>query len=374
MKTRRFFGVSSPLSLRLSATVTLFIVSSLVLLEWLTRGFETGAQQGVLALYLVFAFVGGVGLAWALDLLVTKPLGQVVGHVRTAAQHGWTQPTPIPRVRGEIGELARALEDLRQRMIEKQTALNRLNEVLEDRVAERTSELQSAQAQLVHAAKMAGIGKLGAGVAHEVNNPNAIILSRAGWLLSIADEEGLDPDVIDDLEIIRGQSRRIAEITGNLLKFGRLSSSSRAPLDLGLVIELVVGLLERSALRSGVTLSTQVEADAGAFGCRSEIEQVVFNLVQNAIDASPSGGVVCLVASPGCIQVADHGAGIPPDVLPRIFEPFYTTKGIGQGTGLGLSVSYGIVTDHGGNISAESPGPEGLGTLFTVELPQEPPQ
>lgn len=371
---RRVPGVSSPLSLRLSATVTLFIVGSLLLVEWLTRGFDTGAQQGILALYMVFAFVGGVGLAFALDVLVTRPLGQVVGHVRNATLEGWTLETPIPRGKGEIAELAVALEDLRLRVEEKQTALNQLNEQLEDRVAQRTAELQAAQAQLVHAAKMAGIGQLGAGVAHEVNNPNGIILSRAGYLLSVADEEGLDPDVIEDLEVIESQARRIADITGGLLKFGRRSNTARGALDLTRVAELIIELLARSAERSGVALSLEVAAGPLAHGSRSELEQVIFNLVKNAIEASEAGGEVRVEARPSAIRVIDQGSGIPPDVLPRIFEPFYTSKPVGAGTGLGLSVSYGIVADHGGAIQAESPGPEGCGTVFSVQLPEEPNQ
>jgi signal transduction histidine kinase len=365
-------GVTSPLSLRLSAAVTLFIVGSLLMLEWVTRGFDTGAQQGVLAIYFVFALIGGVGLAFSLDLLVTRPLGQVVGHVRRATRDGWTQPTPIPRGRGEIAELAVALEDLRLRVVEKQAALNELNEELEDRVALRTEELQSAQSQLVHAAKMAGVGQLGAGVAHEVNNPNGIILSRAGYLLSVADEEGLDPDVIEDLEIIESQSRRIAEVTGNLLKFGRRGAGVRATVDLTQLARLIAGLLSRPAQRAGVHLVIEAESDARAHGSHSELEQVVFNLVKNAIDASEQGGTVTVSTRPGAVQVTDEGSGVPDEVLPRIFEPFFTTKPVGSGTGLGLSVSYGIVTDHGGTIDATSPGPSGCGTVFTVTLPQEP--
>ncbi len=372
MLRRLLPGVTSPLSLRLSAAVTLFIVGSLLMLEWVTRGFETGAQQGVLALYFFFALLGGTGLAFFLDLLVTKPLGRVVGHVRTATREGWTQPTPIPPGRGEIGELATALEDLRLRVVEKQAALNQLNEELEDRVARRNAELQATQEQLVHAAKMAGVGQLSAGVAHEVNNPNGIILSRAGYLLSVADEEGLDPDVIEDLEIIEGQARRIAEVTGNLLKFGRRSPSTRTALDLSQIAGLIAELLARSAEHKGVALIVEPAQGARAHGSRTELEQVVFNLVKNALDACEPGGTVTVSARPGCLEVVDDGAGVPADLLPRIFEPFFTTKPVGSGTGLGLSVSYGIVTDHGGTIDVYSPGPSGRGTVFIVRLPQEP--
>ena len=372
MALRRLLpGVTSQLSLRLSAAVTLFIVGSLLMLEWVTRVLDTGAQQGILALYLVFALIGGVGLAFFLDVLVTRPLGQVVRHVRTATRYGWTRPTPIPRGRGEIAELAAALEDLRLRVEEKQVALNELNEELELRVVRRTQELQRAQSQLVHAAKMAGIGQLGAGVAHEVNNPNGIILSRAGYLLSVADEEGLDPDVIEDLEIIQSQSRRIADVTGNLLKFGRRGVGARAALDLSAIANLIAELLAPSAQRAGVELLIEAEPGARAYGCQGELEQVVFNLVKNAIDACAEGRSVTVSTAPGLLQVVDEGIGVPAEVLPRVFEPFYTTKPVGSGTGLGLSVSYGIVTDHGGTIDVASPGPSGRGTVFTVTLPQE---
>ena len=250
-------------------------------------------------------------------------------------------------------------------------ALNELNEELELRVVRRTQELQRAQSQLVHAAKMAGIGQLGAGVAHEVNNPNGIILSRAGYLLSVADEEGLDPDVIEDLEIIQSQSRRIADVTGNLLKFGRRGVGARAALDLSVIANLIAELLAPSAQRAGVELLIEAEPGARAYGCQGELEQVVFNLVKNAIDACAEGRSVTVSTAPGLLQVVDEGIGVPAEVLPRVFEPFYTTKPVGSGTGLGLSVSYGIVTDHGGTIDVASPGPSGRGTVFTVTLPQE---
>ncbi len=354
--------------------MTLFIVGSLLLVEWLTRGFETGVQQGILALWFVAALLGGVGLAWALDLLVTRPLGQVVRHVRIATEEGWDRPTPIPSVEGEIAELARALEDLRVAVREKEDALGLLNEELEDRVVQRTEELQEAQAQLVHAAKMAGVGQLGAGVAHEVNNPTGIILSRVGYLLSVADEEGLDPDVIEDLETVEGQARRIAAITGNLLKFGRRGSAERGIVDLGDVCTLIRDLLGPSALRAGVDLVLDIQGVAPAFGAQGELEQVVFNLVKNGVEASEQGGKVWLVARAGQVQVIDDGAGMKPEHLDRIFEPFFTTKKVGSGTGLGLSVSYGIVTAHGGTIRARSPGPSGRGSVFTVELPVEDPE
>ncbi len=354
--------------------MTLFIVGSLLCVEWLTRGFETGIQQGILAVWFVCALVGGLGLAWALDLLVTRPLGTVVRHVRTAAEEGWTRSTPIPAVEGEIAELARALEDLRVAVVEKEEALGLLNEELEDRVVQRTEELEEAQAQLVRAAKMAGVGQLGAGVAHEVNNPTGIILSRAGYLLSVADEEGLDPDVIDDLETIEDQARRIAEITGNLLKFGRRGSGARQQLDLGDVATLIRDLLARSAERAGVEIVLDIQGAAPAFGAHGELEQVVFNLVKNAIEATEPGGHVWLVARPGKVQVVDEGIGMEPREVDHVFEPFFTTKKVGSGTGLGLSVSYGIVTAHGGTIQARSPGPSGRGSVFTVDLPTEDPE
>lgn len=359
-------GVGYRLALKLSAVVVLFVVASLFVVERITRGGEVSYQQGQLFLYLASAGVGGILFAGVLDLLVTRPVMRLLAQVRVAAKTGWAAPLEI-RGGDEIAELGDALEALRGAVVAQRGELEALNADLERRVQERTRQLEAAQNQLIQAEKMASLGQLAAGVAHEVNNPNGVVLSRAGYLLSVADEEGLDPDVIDDLQVIEDQAKRVARIAGSLLQFARPGARSSAPVALATVAELTCQVLGHTAKKAQVTLTVEVGDRVCVDGDRGRLEQVVFNLVINAIHATPPGGAITVRAAGGRLEVEDTGVGIPEDQVSRIFDPFFTTKEPGEGTGLGLSVTYGIVHEHGGTIRAVS-GP-GRGTLMVVELP-----
>ena len=357
------------LSLKLSAVVVITIVASMVLVDRLVISPDRAAEKALLAVYTGAALAGGLAFGGALDLLVTRPLISLLGQVRRAAATSWDRPLKAPRGGDEIEELGHALEDLRQTVVRQRTALGELNSALEDRVEQRTLELRQAQEQLVQAEKLAGIGRLAAGIAHEVNNPTGIVISRAGYLLSVADEEGLDPDVIEDIQVIHDQARRVATIAGDLLKFGRRSAMTTERVDLAKVAELSASVLGPMAHQRGVTLLVAAPEPCMVPGNRDKLEQVVFNLAKNAIQATPAGGNVSLEVGPRSLTVADTGSGIDPDDLPRIFDPFFTTKAVGEGTGLGLSVVYGIVQEHGGHIAAEST--PGEGTRMVVSFPEE---
>lgn len=355
----------SRLALRLSALLTLAIVASTLVVDLLTRSFRLEYQQGYIALYVLLAGLGGFIFAAVLDRLIIWPLSGVVLQVRAASATGWREP--IRSTGGaEIAELSEALEALRRSVHEQRQDLERLNAELEDRVAERTRQLTESHAQFLRAARMAGLGELAAGVAHEVNNPTGIILSRAGYLLSVADEEGLDPDVIEDLHVIEHQARRVAGITGALLQFGRKRALERGPVPLREVLELTAALLSPLARQRSITLS-QGPGDPVVQGERAPIEQVAFNLVRNALDASPDGGTVRLELLPDGFAVQDEGPGVPEALRERVFEPFFTTKE--GGTGLGLSVAWGIVAEHGGSLSL---APSPVGCRMEVHLPGEP--
>jgi signal transduction histidine kinase len=326
-----------------------------------------GQQKGLVLLFAVFAFVGGLAIAYTLDLLITRPVGRMVDQVRLAAERGWGEPITVPPWRAELTELGGALEELRAAVRSKEEALSVLNSQLEERVRIRGEELEAAQVQLVEAAKLAGLGQMASGVAHEVNNPTGIILSRVGYLLSIADEEGLDPDIIEDLSVVEHQARRVARITQDLLNFGRETGQDYSEVSLSEVVDLTLSLLGPVSKKTDVLLTANLDGSAVAWGNRDQLEQVVFNLVKNALEASAPGGEVVVTTRPGEIVVEDGGDGIPADEISRIFEPFFTRKPVGEGTGLGLSVSYGIVTRHGGRIEVDSE--EGAGTTMTVSLP-----
>lgn len=361
------------ISLKISAMVSLMIVGEMVLLSWLLDALGSEYRTA-----LILAFVGGtlaVGfvLAAALDWLVTRPLLQLVQQVRRLPQERYREPIS-PRGIDEPRELGQALEQLRQLVVEREEELAGLNQELEARVVARTEQLRQAQAQLVQAEKLASVGKLAGGVAHEVNNPTGVILARSSYLVSVADDEGMDPDVIEDLEVIVQQAERIRTITGDLLSFARRTRSQHAPLDLAELCELTRSLLRHAATKASVEIELEGETPTMAYGQRDALEQVVFNLVKNALEAAPRGGRVRLACRAAAdeaeveLTVDDNGPGVPEDQRSSVFDPFFTTKPVGQGTGLGLSVVYGIIEDHQGTIVIEE-SPLG-GARFVVRLPR----
>ncbi|HUY14549.1 MAG TPA: ATP-binding protein [Terriglobia bacterium] len=231
------------------------------------------------------------------------------------------------------------------------------------------TERVSLEDQLVQSEKLSSIGLLAAGVAHEVNTPLAVIASQGQMLLRQTPDGSPQRPV---LEKIVKQSFRASDIVNNLLKFSRLSGSERAELDLNKVIQETASLLDpmirASKIRLNLQLASELPAVYGNFG---KLQQVFMNLVLNARDAMPMGGELMLVTehdqSVVRAEVCDTGVGIAPEVLSRIFDPFFTTKGTGRGTGLGLAVTYGIISEHSGKIQVKSK--QGKGTTFRLEFP-----
>jgi two-component system NtrC family sensor kinase len=360
------------ISLKISAMVSLMIVGQMLLLSWLLENIGAEFHTALILAFVVGALAAGLVLAAALDWLVTRPLLSLAQQVRHLREQGYHEPI-VPRGMDEPRELGEALERLRQLVVEREEELQTLNQELEARVQARTKELRAAQSQLIRAEKLASVGKLAGGVAHEVNNPTGVILARSSYLVSVADDEGMDPDVIEDLEVIVSQAERIRTITGDLLSFARRSDAAHAPVDLGEIAELTRSLLRHAASKASVTVEHESVAEAVALGQRDALEQVVFNLVKNAIEATPRGGTVLIQTGaarrPGLalLSVDDSGEGVPAELQASIFDPFFTTKPVGQGTGLGLSLVYGIVEDHQGTIQVQD-SPQG-GARFLVELP-----
>jgi two-component system NtrC family sensor kinase len=363
------------ISLKISAMVSMMIVGQMLLLSWLLEEMGSEFHTALILAFVVGALAAGLVLAAAMDWLVTRPLLRLAQQVRRLRDQGYHEPI-VPSGIDEPRELGEALERLRQLVVEREDELRTLNQELEARVQARTQELRQAQAHLIRAEKLASVGKLAGGVAHEVNNPTGVILARSSYLVSVADEEGMDPDVIEDLEVIVSQAERIRTITGDLLSFARRSDAARAPVDLMEICELTRNLLRHSAARAGVEVQVVGTGSAQAMGRRDALEQVVFNLAKNAIEATPRGGRVQLEVGPAVVaglvqlRVDDSGSGVSPELRDSIFDPFFTTKPVGQGTGLGLSLVYGIVEDHQGTIRvAESPLG---GARFLLDLPAPP--
>ncbi len=265
----------------------------------------------------------------------------------------------------------RAAAEIRARAAETR-ALAVARDALEAEVAARTAALRATQDELVHAAKMAALGQMSAAIAHEVNQPLAAIrtyLASARLLL----ERGAAPEATANLGLIDDLVGRMATLTGELKVFARKSDRRREALPLSLPLDRAIALIEARLRRDGIDFRRATDAAAWVEGDELRLQQVFVNLLRNALDAmqGQQGAVLRLVAeADGAwwrIVVEDNGPGISGDALTRLFDPFFTTKPIGDGLGLGLSISYGIVADHGGQIRAENVA-EG-GARFIVELP-----
>jgi signal transduction histidine kinase len=234
------------------------------------------------------------------------------------------------------------------------------------------TRLRETQAQLVQAAKMSALGQLVSGVAHELNNPLSVIIGYGQLLLSREVPESMHRPV----ELMVAQGDRMAKIVRNLLFFARQRPPERAAVNLQSVVEQTLALRVNQLTLSGITVETAFAPQLPEItGDAQQLEQVFLNLLLNAeqaiLEAKPQGRIVVRTRVSAAADfvyadVLDDGPGISSDALPRVFEPFFTTKMVGSGTGLGLSVSYGILEEHGGRLTVQSRRGE---TVFTVELP-----
>jgi two-component system cell cycle sensor histidine kinase/response regulator CckA len=234
------------------------------------------------------------------------------------------------------------------------------------------SERVAQERQARHVEKLAALGSLAAGIAHEINNPIGILVSRIELMLMDIGDEGTPGQTAADLETLHRQATRLAHIAQGLLSFGRQHQPDRRPVDLSEVVEDTLLLTGKQLGRDGIHIVTDLDHGLPrVWGDATALEQVLMNLLLNARDAMPNGGTLRIetgpASDPGAVRllVADTGAGMPPEVLARIAEPFFTTKA--TGTGLGLSVSYTIIREHGGTVRADSA--PGRGTAFTVIFP-----
>ncbi|OGK99735.1 MAG: hypothetical protein A3E31_04985 [Candidatus Rokubacteria bacterium RIFCSPHIGHO2_12_FULL_73_22] len=253
-----------------------------------------------------------------------------------------------------------------------QAAVASENSRLYEGVKHQMAELKRAQAQLIQSTKLAAIGELAANIAHEINNPLTSVLGFASYL---AERIPLGQSMREELDLIQEEAGRARDIVRDLLHFSRQREFVPQIIDLNVVLEQTVGMVRRQGVLDAITLQEEyapelppVEVDA------TRIKQVFLNLINNAVYVMKKGGTLTLRSSQQGdmvqVEVADTGGGIAPEHLDRIFEPFFTTKPDVSGTGLGLSVSLGIVQSHGGTIEVQSE--PGQGSTFTVKLPAKP--
>jgi len=243
-------------------------------------------------------------------------------------------------------------------------------------IREAELEREEAIVQTHHTGRLASIGRLAAGVAHEINNPLAIINEKAGLMKDLMQmtDAPIDRDkFIGLIKAISDSVHRCRTITHRLLGFARRMDIQHEEIDLNDTIKEVIEFLDKEVLYRNIGLVTRLKEDLPRIvSDKGQLQQVFLNIINNAIDAVKDGGKIVVSSEVKNrnmvrISVQDNGQGIPKDAVKSIFEPFYTTKGKGKGTGLGLSISYGIVQRLGGDISIESE--EGSGSTFSIDLP-----
>jgi two-component system NtrC family sensor kinase len=285
---------------------------------------------------------------------------------------------PLYDADGQTDGVVITVEDVTERVrLQEQVAAYATE--LEQRVAERTAELEASQAALLRAERLAIAGKLAASLTHEISNPLQSVIGCLGLAEETLDEGG---DVRQYLDIALPELRRVARIVARLRDLGRPPSplSSREPTDVADLLAQVNALVRKQCQDRGVTLDKQVQPDLPQIhAVPDQIQQVFLNLMLNAIEAMPSLGSggdgrirIRATRTPDPVgvrvQFHDNGVGITTDALPHVFDPFYSTKP--EGLGLGLSISQEIIEQHGGQITAGSE--QGDGATFTVWLPATP--
>ena len=281
--------------------------------------------------------------------------------------------------RGEIGEVAQHLDGLLEQVQDRDLRLRAWNEELNKRVDQRTAELSEANAkleqtfrQLVMSEKLASIGEITAGVAHEINNPVAVILGNVDVIRQTLGEEAAP--VRTELDLIDKQVSRIEAIVGKLLKFAAPSdfADHQQQVDLAPVVRDCLVLVDHLISQHQITVTCQFDTVPPVRVDTGEVQQVIVNLVVNAVQAMGDGGQLTLRLHPdprggAALVVQDSGPGVPEDQLGSVFDPFFTTKR-GEGTGLGLSISQTLIQRAGGLISVRNR--DGGGAEFTVWLPE----
>ena len=246
------------------------------------------------------------------------------------------------------------------------------------RVAKADYEKQMMSKKMIEAGKMASVGELAAGIAHEINNPVAIMVEEAGWMGDLMQEASFKEsesryEFEKSIAQIQTQGRRCKEITHKLLSFARQTDTSVEDVNIIALLEELVALSSQRAKYGMVEIRTHFQRNLPSLKVSpSELQQVFFNLINNAIDAMDSqGGTLTISCGQEkkflVIKVSDTGKGIPEANLDRIFDPFFTTKPVGKGTGLGLSICYGIIEKMEGTLEVESR--VGKGTTFVVSIP-----
>ena len=330
-------------------------------------------QNRVMRTFTVLALVCTIILLGLLSFFattVTRPLRAMVTATDKIARGDLDHRLEID-YQDEIGQLARSFNRMTEDLKNANDNLTQWGKMLEKRVEERPRELRETQGYLIQSEKLASLGKMAAGVAHEINNPLTSILINAHLML----ERGkFSEDLTENLTLIAEETSRCAQIVRGLLEFARQTPSQKGLADINEVAERTAQLLDKQASVRNIKILKDLDPALPPLKLdKNKIQQVFWNLMLNACEAMLEGGTLTVRSRLGPdrrhveVAFADTGVGIPRENLHKLFDPFFTTKS--SGTGLGLAVTYGIVQQHGGTIAVSSE--VGRGSVFTLSFPLE---
>ena len=337
------------------------------------------------ALYIVGVSLGvilliAVSFGILLQRLIYRPLKDLESGAEKITSGSLVHAIPV-RSDDEFGRVAGSFNQMTAALNESRLEMQELVQTLELKVQDRTRELLAARAEVAQGEKLASIGVLASGIAHELNNPLTGVLTFTTLMRKKAQDGSEDAE---DLDLVIRETKRCASIIRRLLDFAREKVPVMGFFNLNRVIEDTVRFVERPVSLQQIEVTTDLDPELPqVWGDADLLKQVIMNLLVNAQQAIEGNGTITVQSHPYLasaastpdgepisaveIVITDTGCGIPPANLQRIFDPFFTSKEVGKGTGLGLSVSYGIVKSHGGKINVESV--IGVGTTFRISLP-----
>lgn len=333
-------------------------------------------RRRVIFIFLAIALVAVILLsviAFFTTNMITRPIRELVHATRKVAEGDLTYRVPSTSS-DEIGELASSFNRMTESLSRAEQELKGWTRTLEEKVQERTRELENTQRQLIRSEKLASLGKMAAGVAHEINNPLTAILTFSKLLLDDLDKGDARRE---DLQTVVDETLRCRDIVRGLLDFSRETKSRKKLQNINTIIENTLFLIKNQAMFQDIRIEKHLQEDLPEIPLdEAQMKQVFMNMFLNGAEAMSGRGVLKIATSSDdrfvAVSIKDTGCGIPRENLNKLFDPFFTTKKIGKGTGLGLAVTYGIVKSHEGTFEVQSK--VGAGTEFLIRFPIHPAQ
>lgn len=329
-------------------------------------------KQALTAYVIIFVFGISLSLAIILYKIVSKPVGELVNGMERVSTGDLDHSVPVLSA-DEIGKLAQSFNSMTKDIKASRQKMEEWTVSLENEVAKKTEEIRKTHDALVQTEKLASLGRMAAGVAHEINNPLTGIVTFSHLLLQKFPPESSEAK---DLQIIIDQAERCAKIIKNLLAFARVSSTEKGEININDVLKKAIFMVRNQEKFHNIVFHLNIdEQSLKVLGEEHKFQQIFLNMLINAADAMDERGSIHAATRKKTlegkkyveVEFTDTGSGISDTDMPKLFEPFFTTKPIGKGTGLGLSITHGIVTQFGGHIHVEST--VGKGTSFFIRLP-----